>query len=330
MTGGTVDVLNLLLLGSVFLFTVCMVAVIFLGWRESKFAEKHAIKKRLFYISAGGKHGQDKLKKYRDRVLRDVGAFESLALKMPRVSSLDRLLLKTGRPLNASTFLLGTLAIASIGTLLGMKLLPQTSTAFGLGLLLLILPFVALKISEKKYYNRFMDQLPEALDLLARALRSGHALTSGLEMVSTEMDEPIKSEMGAAVDEINLGLTFQEAFENLCARVPSTDLRFFVIAILIQRETGGNIAEVLDNISRLIRERIQFGRQVRSLTAEGRYSAGVLICLPIVLFVYIYFVNYGYVSLLWTEDLGKMMLLGAFVSQIIGAYLIKRIVDIDI
>ena len=324
------DVLNLLLLGSVFLFTVCMVGVIFLGWRESKFAEKHAIKKRLFYISAGGKHGQDKLKKYRERVLRDVGAFESLALKMPRVSSLDRLLLKTGLPLNASTFLLGTLALAGIGTLLGMKLLPQASTAFGLGLLLLILPFVALKISEKKYYNRFMDQLPEALDLLARALRSGHALTSGLEMVSTEMDDPIKSEMGAAVDEINLGLTFQEAFENLCARVPSTDLRFFAIAILIQRETGGNIAEVLDNISRLIRERIQFARQVQALTAEGRYSAGVLICLPIVLFIYIYFVNYDYVSLLWTEDLGKMMLLGAFASQIIGAYLIKRIVDIDI
>ncbi len=324
------DVLNLLLLGSVFLFTVCMVAVIFLGWRESKFAEKHAIKKRLYYISAGGKHGQEKLKKYRERVLRDVGAFESLALKMPRVSSLDRLLLKTGMSLNATTFLFGTVALAAIGTLLGLKLLPQTSAAYGLGVLLLALPFVALKISEKKYFNQFQEQLPEALDLLARALRSGHALTSGLEMVATEMNDPIKSEMGAAVDEINLGLTFQEAFENLCARVPSTDLRFFTIAILIQRETGGNIAELLDNISRLIRERTQFARQVRSLTAEGRYSAGVLISLPIFLFVYIYFINYSYLSLLWNEELGKLMMLGALVSQLIGAYLIKRIVTIDI
>lgn len=330
MTGGTVDLLTLLLLGAVFLFTVSLVGVIILAWSESKFAEKHAIKKRLYYISAGGKHGQDKLRKYRERVLKDVGAFESLALKMPRVSSLDRLLLKTKLPLNASAFIIGTLALATIGTLLGLKLLPQAGAAIGLGVLLLILPYVGLRIAERNYYNRFQEQLPEALDLLARALRSGHALTSGLEMVATEMDDPIKSEIGEAVDEINLGLTFQEAFENLCARVPSTDLRFFTIAVLIQRETGGNIAEILDNISRLIRERIQFARQVKALTAEGRYSAGVLISLPIVLFIYIYFVNYTYLSLLWSEELGKLMLLGAVVSQLIGAYLIKRIVTIEI
>ncbi|MEZ4483957.1 MAG: type II secretion system F family protein [Syntrophotaleaceae bacterium] len=307
-----------------------LVGVIFLAWSESKFAEKHAIKKRLYYISAGGKHGQEKLRKYRERVLKDVGAFESLALKIPRVSSLDRLLLKTKLPLNASTFIIGTLALATIGTLLGLKLFPQTSAAFGLGLILLVLPYIGLRIAEKNYYNKFQEQLPEALDLLARALRSGHALTSGLEMVATEMEDPIRSEIGAAVDEINLGLTFQEAFENLCARVPSTDLRFFTISVLIQRETGGNIAEILDNISRLIRERIQSARQVQALTAEGRYSAGVLICLPLVLFLYIYFVNYNYLSLLWSEDLGKLMLLGAVISQLIGAYLIKRIVTIEI
>ena len=324
------DLLTLLLLGAVFLFTVSLVGVIILAWSESKFAEKQAIKKRLFYISAGGKHGKEKLKKYRDRVLNDVGAFESLALKMPRVSSLDRLLLKTNLPLNASTFIIGTLALATIGTLLALKLLPHAGSAAGVGVLLLILPCLALKIAERNYHNRFQEQLPEALDLLARALRSGHALTSGLEMVATEMEDPIKSEIGAAVDEINLGLTFQEAFDNLCARVPSTDLRFFTISILIQRETGGNVAEILDNISRLIRERIQFARQVRALTAEGRYSAGVLICLPVFLFIYIYFVNYSYLSLLWKENIGEMMLLGAVVSQLIGAYLIKRIVTIEI
>lgn len=324
------DVLTLLLLAAVFLFTVSLVGMIFLAWTESRFAEKHIIKKRLYYISAGGKHGQEKLKKYRERVLKDVGAFESLALKMPRVSSLDRLLLKAGIPLNATTFILGTVALAAIGTLLGLKLLPHSITAYGLGILLLSFPFIALKVAERNYFNRFQEQLPEALDLLARALRSGHALTSGLEMVSTEMDDPIKSEIGAAVDEINLGLTFQEAFENLCARVPSTDLRFFTISVLIQRETGGNIAEILDNISRLIRERIQFARQVKALTAEGRYSAGVLICLPIFLFIYIYFANYTYLSLLWSEELGKYMMFGAVISQLVGAYLIKRIVTIDI
>jgi tight adherence protein B len=324
------DVLTLLILGAVFLFAVSLVGLVFLGWSESRFAEKIVIKKRLYYLSAGGKHGQEKLKRYREKVLRDAGAFERLALKMPRSSKLDRLLLKSKLPLNASVFVIGNLAISVIGLLIGLKLFDHVLAAIGLGLVLLMAPYVILKLMEKAHLNKFQEQLPEALDLLARALRSGHALTSGLEMVATEMEEPIRSEIGAAVDEINLGLTHQEAFENLCTRVPSTDLRFFVISILIQRETGGNVAEILDNISKLIRERIQFSRQVKALTAEGRYSAAVLICLPIFLFVYVYFANYDYLSLLWTDTIGIYMLIGAIVAQIIGAFMIKKIVTIDI
>jgi tight adherence protein B len=324
------DVLTLLILGAVFLFAVSLVGLVFLGWSESRFAEKIVIKKRLYYLSAGGKHGQEKLKRYREKVLRDAGAFERLALKMPRSSKLDRLLLKSKLPLNASVFVIGNLAISVIGLLIGLKLFDHVLAAIGLGLVLLMAPYVILKLMEKAHLNKFQEQLPEALDLLARALRSGHALTSGLEMVATEMEEPIRSEIGAAVDEINLGLTHQEAFENLCTRVPSTDLRFFVISILIQRETRGNVAEILDNISKLIRERIQFSRQVKALTAEGRYSAAVLICLPIFLFVYVYFANYDYLSLLWTDTIGIYMLIGAIVAQIIGAFMIKKIVTIDI
>lgn len=324
------NLLDILLMATVFLFVFCLVMVFYLGWTESKLAEKQAIKKRLLYISAGGKHGQDKIKNYRDKVLRDVGGFEQLALKMPRISKLDRMLLKTTLPLNTTTFLVLTVALGLIGFLLGLKLLPHFLMAILAGLVLASLPFGYLKIAENSYYAKFQEQLPEALDLLARALRSGHALTSGLDMVGTEMLDPIKSEFGATVDEINLGLTFQDAFENLCERVPSTDLRFFAISLLIQRETGGNVAEILDNISRLIRERIQFRRQVNALTAEGRLSAMVLVGLPIVLFIYIYFVNRDYIALLWQEQLGQYMLLGAVVLQIIGAFVIRRIVDVEL
>jgi tight adherence protein B len=325
-----VDLLTFLILIAVFLFTVSLVGLIFLAWAESRFAEKYVVKKRLYYISAGGKHGQEKLKKYRDRVLKDVGAIERLALKIPRSGRLDRLLLKSKLPLNASTFIFGTLGLTLLVLLIGLKFFAQPVTAVGLALLVLVAPYLALRYMENAQFNKFQDQLPEALDLLARALRSGHAMTSGLEMVATEMEDPIRSEFGAAVDEINLGLTFQEAFENLCARVPSTDLRFFAISVIIQRETGGNVAEILDNISRLIRERIQFARQVKALTAEGRFSAMVLIFLPIVLFIYIYFVNYKYISQLWKDPIGIYMLIGAVVAQIIGAAVIKRIVAIDI
>ncbi len=324
------DTLTFLLLCAIFLFTATLVVVIFLAWTEGRFAEKRTIKKRLLYMSAGGKHGQDKLISYRQRALKEVGAFEQAVLKLPRISGLDRMLVKSKVPMNASVFVMASCALGAIGLLLGLKFLPNVAGAVALGIILIFIPFMFLKLAERSYFNKFQEQLPEALDLLGRAMRSGHALTSGLDMIGQEMEDPIKSEFTATVDEIKLGLTVNEAFENLCARVPSTDLRFFAVAVIIQKETGGNLAEILDNISRLIRERVQFARQVKALTAEGRYSAGILIALPIVMFIYIYFANYEYVSLLWTEKIGLYMLFGAGILQLIGAYVIKKIVSIEI
>lgn len=323
------DLLDILIMAAVFLFTASMVALLFIAWSESRFVEKKVIKKRLLYISAGGRHGRDKLLNYRDKLLRDASPVQKLALKIPRLSTLDRMLLKSGLPISASVFVLLSFSLGIISLLVGLKFSPFLLLNIALAIFMASLPFAYLKFAENAYLTKFQDQLPEALDLLARALRSGHAMTSGLEMVSSEMEPPISAEFGAAVDEINLGLTFQEAFENLCERVPSTDLRFFAISVIIQRETGGNVAEILDNISRLIRERIQFKRQVKALTAEGRLSAIVLIGLPIVLFGYIFFVNHSYISLLWTEPLGQYMLAGAILLQILGAFVIKKIVTIE-
>lgn len=324
------DLLNILLSVAVFIFTVAIVEMLYLAWSESHFIEKRTVKKRLLYISAGGKHGREKLAKYRASVLKDIGEFERFVLSLPRLSALDNLLVKAQVPVNATIFVIASFALGAIGLLAGLRYLPHTLAAIGLAGVLVFLPFLLLKLAEQHYYDNFGDQLPEALDLLARAMRSGHALTSGLEMIGKEMTDPIRSEFAATVDEINLGLTLKEAMDNLCERVPLSDLRFFAIAILVQKETGGNIAEILDNISRLIRERIQFKRQVKALTAEGRYSAAVLIALPILMFIYIYFTNYDYLSMLWTEKLGHYLLFGAIIMQIVGAYVIKRIVTIEI
>jgi tight adherence protein B len=324
------DFLTASLLGAVFLFAASLVVLVYLAWTESRFVERFKIKKRLLYISAGGMHGRDKLLSYRERALREVGVWERFALKLPRSSTLDGMLLKSKLPLNASTFCLCCLGLGGIGLFAGLKFMPQAGAAVLLGMLFSFLPFLYLKLAEKKYFEKFQEQLPEALDLLSRALRSGHALSSGLDMVGKEMSEPIKSEFAEMVDEVNLGLSMDEAFQNLCTRVPSTDLRFFTIAVLVQKQTGGNVAEILDNISRLIRERIQFARQVQALTAEGRYSAGVLIALPIVMFLYMYVVRNEYIALLWTEEIGQQLIAGAVVLQIIGAFVIKKIVTIEI
>lgn len=324
------DLLTATLLGAVFLFAASIVVLLYLAWTESRFAERFKVKRRLLYISAGGMHGRDKLLSYRERALKEVGIWERFTLKLPRSSTLDRMLLKSKLPLNVSAFILCCLGLSGIGFFAGLKFLPQPGAAVLLGIVFLSLPFLYLKLAEKKYYDKFQEQLPEALDLLSRALRSGHALSSGLDMVGKEMSEPIKAEFAAMVDEVNLGLSMDEAFQNLCSRVPSTDLRFFTIAVLVQKQTGGNVAEILDNISRLIRERIQFARQVKALTAEGRYSAGVLLALPIVMFLYMYIVRNEYIALLWTEEIGQFMIAGAVLLQIIGAFVIRKIVTIDI
>ncbi len=324
------DLLTILFFVAVFIFTVAMVELVYLAWVESRFAEKRTVKKRLLYISAGGKHGKDKLVKYRKTVLNEVGVYERFILGLPRFSDLDKLLIKSNLPINASLFILVSIALGALGVIAGMRFLPHALAAAVLGLIFLLLPYLLLKIGEKRYFTKFNEQLPEALDLLARAVRSGNSITSGLAMIGDELDLPISAEFAATVDEINLGLTMNEAMENLCERVPLPDLRFFAIAILVQKETGGNIGEILDNISRLIRERIQFKRQVRALTVEGRYSAGILIALPILMFCYIYFTNYDYMKIMLEEKMGHYMLFGAAVMQVIGSIMIKKIVTIDI
>lgn len=324
------DLLNIIFLAVVFLFAATIILFIYLFWVETKFTEKRTIKKRLLYISAGGKHGREKLELYKNRALRDAGILERLAFQLPRMSSIDRMLLKTGLPLSASAFIFVSIIMALSGGLIALEFFPGKFTPFIFGAICLFIPYFILRIVEESVIEKFHDQLPEALDLLARAVRSGHALSSGLEMIAQEMDPPIKLEFRATVDEINLGLSTKDALANLCERVPSTDLKFFAVAILMQKETGGNVAEILDKISRLIRERLQFRRQVNTLTAEGRLSARILILLPIAMFVYIYFVNYEYISLLWNEKIGIYLLVIGIVMQIIGSIFIRNIVKIEI
>ncbi|MBE9487033.1 MAG: type II secretion system F family protein [Chloroflexi bacterium] len=322
------DLLTILLYGAIFLFVVLIVQCGYLVWSGSKLVEKRKLKTRLLSISAGGKHGQEKLSLYRKKVFSKAGPLEAFFLSLPRLASLDRLLLRASLPITASSFILFSIVLGVVGALLG-SLLHSTAAGLLLGGGLLGVPVLWLRSAEQKALAKFHDQLPEALDLLARALRSGHALSSGLEMIAEEMPNPLGGEFTAVVDEISLGLTLKEALENLCARVASPDLRYFTIAILVQKETGGNIAEILDNICRLIRERVKFKRHVATLTAEGKMSGVILVMLPIAMFFIIYILNYNYISMLWIDKDGQKLLAGAIVLMILGVIMIRRIIRIE-
>ncbi len=322
------NLLTFFLLATVFLFAASIVGMVYLFLAESRYAARWTVRKRLLYMSAGGKTGQDKLAYYKQHNLKNASLMERVAYAIPRISSLDRMLIKAGMPLNASTFIFSSFAMGSLGLVLTHSLLQQPGSAI-VGILCFLVPYFLLKNAERKAMDKFQEQLPESLDFLARTLRSGHGLTSGFEMIAKEMEDPIKSEFAATVDEINLGLSFGDALENLCTRVPSRDLRYFAIAIQIQRETGGNLAEILDNISHLIHERVKFQRMVKTLTADGRMSAITLFCLPVLLATYTYFVNYDYISLLWKNQFGLYMVFTASVAMILGAFIMKRITNVE-
>jgi tight adherence protein B len=192
------------------------------------------------------------------------------------------------------------------------------------------LPFGWLILRKRKRIKKFTAQLPDALELVGRALRAGHGIASGLRVVAEEMPNPAAIEFGRVFEEQNLGIPLEEALRGLAERVPTMDVRFFVTAVIIQRTTGGDLAEILDKIGRLIRERFQILGQVQALTGEGRISGVVLLAMPPSLLALVYALNPNYISLLFTEELGRQMLMGTAVLQVLGALAIKKIVAIKV
>jgi tight adherence protein B len=192
------------------------------------------------------------------------------------------------------------------------------------------IPLSWLIMRRRRRLKRFAAQLPDALELIARALRAGHSLAAGFNLVAGEMSNPIAKEFERVFEEQNLGIPMEEALEGITDRVPNLDLKFFVTAVILQRQTGGDLAEILDKIGHLIRERFKIWGQVQALTGEGRLSGVVLLALPPVLFLTVYRMNPDYVMVLFTDPLGKKMLIGGAIMQFLGAVVIRKIVNIKV
>jgi tight adherence protein B len=193
-----------------------------------------------------------------------------------------------------------------------------------------LLPFLVLKVKRGKRLRAFEEQFPEGLDLISRALKAGHAFATGLKMVADEMPEPVGPEFRKTFDEQNFGLPMKDSLDNLSFRIPLLDVRFFATAVLIQRETGGNLSEILENLAHVVRERFKILRQVRVYTAHGRFTGYVLLALPAVLAIALSFINPEHMNLLFRERMGQQMLVGALVMQAIGFMWIKHVIKIEV
>jgi tight adherence protein B len=221
-------------------------------------------------------------------------------------------------------------ALTVLGIAGGVAARMNPAVALAIGLFTGPLPILWLMFRRQRRFKKFAKQLPDALELISRALRAGHSLASGFNLVAEQMTAPIRTEFRKAFEEQNLGIPLDEALEGMTERMPNLDLDFFATAVILQRTTGGDLAEILDKIGRLIRERFQIRGQVQALTGEGRLSGIVLLALPPALFAAVWRLNPDYIMLLFTDPLGKTMLAGAVVMQILGALVIRKIVNIRI
>jgi len=231
---------------------------------------------------------------------------------------------------SASHLLVNLTLIASI--LLAVIVALQLPILAGLGaaLLTFVLPILYLVWRRKKRLNKLVSQLPDVFELLSQALRAGHSLASGMQVVANELPDPAGTEFARVFHEQNLGLKIEDALTNLANRTDMLDVRFFVTAVLIQRQTGGDLSEVLDKISDVIRDRIKLHGTVKALTAEGRLSGYVLLALPFLVFGAMLKINYAYAEMLWAHPTGQMMSVFAIVSMIMGWVMIKKIINIKV
>jgi len=318
---------SVLIICAVFLGVVTLILFVAMALRDKSISQ---IEGRLNSITGKGEKGDLSALGEMTQIARGLDSKSSLDLFVSRWLNLSLMFEQAKVEMSIATFLLICLGLGlGAAFLCGFAGLSWVIAPF-VGALFSTLPFLWLIFRRKQRLNKFAAQLPEALELVARALRAGHSLAAGFHLVSQEGSDPIAEEFGRVFEEQNLGIPFEEALENMTDRVPNLDLKFFVTAVILQRQTGGDLAEILDKIGHLIRERFKIWGQVQALTGEGRLSGIVLLALPPVLFITVYRMNPDYIQLLFTDDLGKKMLIAGIVSQLVGALVIRKIINIRV
>lgn len=313
-----------------FVAVVLLIEGLYVYWNDTKSPEVKRVGERLRAISAGGHAQGEDLQLIKQRMLSESPGVQQLLLRMPRVQQLDRLMQQAGDT-NTVSHLLSICGIFGVaGLLVGLLIRWPWYGMVLLALLAGVLPLLWLLRRRNKRLNQLEAQLPDAMDLISRALRAGHSFPSALSMVGTEAPEPIAGEFRITSDEISFGVSTENALNNLAARVPSPDMSYFAMAVIIQRETGGNLSELLAKLSELVRERFKLFAKVRVLAAEGKMSAYILTALPFLVAFAINLLNPKYLSILLTDPVGINLVYGAIVVMGIGVFVMWRIIDIKV
>jgi tight adherence protein B len=316
------------------LFVFLLVALaVFAGLSvvDQRSARARLIKERLANErKAPERAPEEELALLRDEQLSQIPAFDTVLRRSARVIEIQKMLAQGGMSMRAGNFL-GFSALAGLVAAVAAYALAKRVEVAWIALLVgFLLPYSYASYRRNKRFEKFEELFPEAIDTLARAVRAGHAFTTALEMITAEVAEPVSSEFRQLYEEQKFGMPVRDALINLTERMPLVDVKFFVTAVMLQRETGGNLAEILDNLSYVIRERFKIQRQVRVYTAQGRLTMALLMGMPPVIVTVMLLLNPGFIRPLFSDPIGHTLLVAGIVLQTIGYFVIRKIIRIQV
>jgi len=319
----------LVLIAALLVFLAAVVG--FYAWRSSTMSEgQKRMQDQLRRISMVGRDDVVDRAILRDKRLSDITFIDRLLNSLPMARDLELLLYQAGLNWRVGTLLLMMVVCGAIVFLASSVLLHRPLVGLVAGLVLAFAPYWWVKGKKSKRMHQFSEQLPDALDLMTSALRAGLSFPAALQLVAQESPEPLAQEFAVTFDEQNLGLDIKEALINLTERVESVDLRFFVTAVIIQRETGGNLAEIMESIGRIIRERFKILGDVKARTAHGRMTGLILSVLPVALGMIIWFIAPDYMITFFRDPAGQAMLVCCFFLQVMGFLWIRKVIQIKV
>jgi len=288
------------------------------------------VKKRLSLLELRNLRDKDFPEVLKNELLSDVPLMNRLLSRVNIAVQIDRRLRQADLKIRVGTFVLLSVTVSLAGIVIGQFFHWPAFASLAVGVLLLLLPNIYVNIKCRRRIRNFMRHFPEGLEMFARSLRAGHSFTGAIHLVGQEMPDPIGPEFQKVFDEQNLGVPLREALIGMTERIDALDVKFFVTAILIQRETGGNLAEIIEKISYVIRERFRIQGQLKVVTAQARLTGVILVLLPIGVAVLLGIINPVYLKPLWFDPIGRAMVAAAVVMQVTGALIIRKIIRIKI
>jgi tight adherence protein B len=304
---------------------------------DQRSAQARLLRERLASVQeAAARQPSEELALLRDEMLSKIPAIDNLLRRSSRISNLQPFLEQANLKIRAGNILMlcaiSAVGLAGVGFLAAGSLPPNQALLFAaVGLVLGgFLPYSYASYRRTKRFQKFEELFPEAIDTLARAVRAGHAFTTALELIANELSEPVASEFRKLFEEQKFGLPVRDALMNLAERVPLVDVKFFVTAVMLQRETGGNLAEILDNLSYVIRERFKIMRQVRVYTAQGRLTMMLLMGLPPVIVITMLMTSPAFIRPLFADPIGHFLVVAGIVLQTLGYFVIRKIIRIQV